>query len=124
MVKKNVIIRSLPTVETLGSASVICSDKTSTLTQNRMVLVKAYRDGVFTLEGIGANHSAEIMRLLQYTALYCDGSVVFDGGEERHIGDLTETAIVLAGHRNGMPKNSRNELFPRLGSYHLIPTGS
>jgi len=115
MVKKNAIIRSLPAVETLGSASVICSDKTGTLTQNRMTLVKAYCDGAQTAEDIGTQNSPETRKLLQYAALCCDGGVVFDGGEERHIGDPTETAIVLAAHKNGMPKDSLNELFPRLG---------
>ncbi len=115
MVKKNAIIRSLPAVETLGSASVICSDKTGTLTQNRMTLVKAYCDGAQMAEDIGTQNSPETRKLLQYATLCCDGSVVFDGGEERHIGDPTETAIVLAAHKNGMPKDFLNELFPRLG---------
>ncbi len=115
MVRKNAIIRSLPAVETLGSASVICSDKTGTLTQNRMTLVEAYCDGAQMAEDINTQNSPETKKLLQYAALCCDGSVVFDGEEERHIGDPTETAIVLAAHKNGMPKDSLNDLFPRLG---------
>ena len=114
MVKENAIIRRLPAVETLGGASVICSDKTGTLTQNRMTLVKAYRDGCFKLENICNDNTPEIKNLLQYGALCCDGSVVFHGTEEQHIGDPTETAIVLAAHKNGMPKESLNKAFPRV----------
>lgn len=114
MVKKNAIIRRLPAVETLGGASVICSDKTGTLTQNRMTLVKAWLDGASTMENISVDNSAPVKKLLQYGALCCDGSVVFHGKEEQHIGDPTETAIVLAAHRNGMPKETLNELCPRL----------
>jgi len=95
MVKKNAIIRRLPAVETLGGASVICSDKTGTLTQNRMTLVKAYLDGAEDTEEINTQNSAEIKKLLTYGTLCCDGSVVFHGKEEQHIGDPTETAIVL-----------------------------
>lgn len=114
MVKKNAIIRRLPAVETLGSASVICSDKTGTLTQNRMTLVKAYLDGTDRTEEITTQNSEGVRRLLTYGVLCCDGTVVFHGKEEQHIGDPTETAIVLAAHRNGMPKDELNREYPRL----------
>ncbi len=115
MVKKNALIRRLPAVETLGSASVICSDKTGTLTQNRMTLVKAYTDGG-ELEGITGENTAEIRKLLDYGTLCCDGSVVFTESGEQHIGDPTETAIVLAAHKNGSEKGELNERFPRLAA--------
>ncbi len=115
MVKKNAIIRRLPAVETLGSASIICSDKTGTLTMNRMTLVKAYVDGTDKPEDITTDNSELVKKLLSFGALCCDGSVVFDGDKEVHIGDPTETAIVLAAHRNGMPKEKLNKDYPRLG---------
>jgi len=114
MVKKNAIIRRLPAVETLGSASIICSDKTGTLTMNRMTLVKGYVDGNQTTEDLTTDCSDKIKELLKYGALCCDGSVVFDGDKEVHIGDPTETAIVLSAHRNGMPKENLNKLYPRI----------
>ena len=114
MVKRNALIRRLPAVETLGGASVICSDKTGTLTQNRMTLTKAYVDGMTEPEQITSANSDSIKKLLQYGTLCCDGSVVFNGTEEQHIGDPTETAIVLAAHKNGMPKDALNKTSPRL----------
>ncbi len=114
MVKKNAIIRRLPAVETLGSASIICSDKTGTLTMNRMTLVKAYVDGG-KIEDITDNCSEEIKKLLTYGTLCCDGSVSFADGKEVHIGDPTETAIVLAAHKNGMEKEVLNAKFKRIG---------
>ena len=114
MVQKNALIRRLPAVETLGSASVICSDKTGTLTQNRMTLVKAYVDGQSSPEAISAQNSDSVRTLLRYASLCCDGTVTFHDGQEQHIGDPTETAIVLAAHKNGMPKDVLEKQYPRL----------
>jgi len=115
MVKKNAIIRRLPAVETLGSASIICSDKTGTLTMNRMTLVKTYVDGEDDVDSVTDNCSESAKKLLSYGTLCCDGSVTFEDGKEVHIGDPTETAIVLAAHKNGFEKDKLNADFPRLG---------
>ncbi len=115
MVKKNALIRRLPAVETLGSASIICSDKTGTLTQNRMTLVKAYADGG-EIVNIVPNNDENIKRILMYGTLCSDGSVVISDEGEQHIGDPTETSIVLAAHKAGMPKDELNQKYPRLGS--------
>lgn len=114
MVKKNALIRKLPAVETLGSASVICSDKTGTLTQNRMTLTKAYADGDSDTELISSSNSEKIRKLLMYGTLCCDGSVVFEDDEEKHLGDPTETAIIVAAHKNGMEQGDLGEKYPRL----------
>ena len=113
MVKKNALIRRLPAVETLGSASIICSDKTGTLTQNRMTLTKAYIDSKEIVD-ITDNNDEEIRKLLMYGTLCSDGSVVFNDGKQQHIGDPTETSIVYAAHRNGMEKEELNKKYPRL----------
>ncbi len=115
MVKRNALIRRLPAVETLGSASVICSDKTGTLTQNRMTLVRAYTEGDEIDTDLSESKGNEkIAQLLRFGTLCCDGSVVFENDKETHIGDPTETAIVLAAHKWGFPKDELNKSYPRL----------
>ena len=116
MVKRNALIRRLPAVETLGSASVICSDKTGTLTQNRMTLTKAYFDGNQNIEDINESCSDDIKKLLCFGTLCSDGTVVLKNGEEQHIGDPTETAIVLAAHKLGHPKETLSKQCPRLAT--------
>ena len=115
MVRKNALIRRLPAVETLGSASVICSDKTGTLTQNRMTLVKLWVNGEPELETVSASNTPTARELLRYGALCCDGSVVYkEDGTEQHIGDPTETSILVAAHKNGMEQDELNRQYPRL----------
>ena len=114
MAKKNAIIRRLPAVETLGSASIICSDKTGTLTQNRMTLTRAYAVDGRRTEEISANCSDAVRQLLSMATLCCDGSIEMENGKEKHIGDPTETAIVAAAAKNGITKAALNRKYPRL----------
>ena len=115
MVKKNALIRRLPAVETLGSASVICSDKTGTLTQNRMTLTRLWVEGEEGLEAVSGENSQKARYLLTLAALCCDGSVSYgDDGKETHIGDPTETSILVAAHKNGLEQADLNRRYPRL----------
>lgn len=115
MVKKNALIRRLPAVETLGSASVICSDKTGTLTQNRMTLTKIYCDGDSDISDI-SDISDKQKKLLEYATLCCDGTISFEENNVIHIGDPTETAIVYAAHKAGIVQSGINSAYPRICS--------
>ena len=114
MVKRGALIRRLPAVETLGGASVICSDKTGTLTQNRMTITHAYVDGMDNAILLDKADD-KIKQLINYGTLCSNGSVIFNSDGEQHIGDPTETAIVYASHINGYPKELLNADYPRLG---------
>ncbi len=116
LAKKNAVIRSLPAVETLGGASIICSDKTGTLTQNRMTLVKGWVEGEKESEDISLANSEGMKKLLAYATLCSDGSVLVEADKVTHIGDPTETSIVLAAYNNGMSKEELNSAYPRLAT--------
>lgn len=114
MVKKNAVIRKLPAVETLGSASIICSDKTGTLTQNRMTLTKAYLDGAEKEVDLKDERKKDIKDLINLGTLCTNGNISIENDEITHIGDPTETSIVYASYESGFTKIQLNETYPRV----------
>jgi len=107
MVKVNTIVRRLPSVETLGAVSVVCSDKTGTLTQNKMTVVRAYVDH----KTLDAEHYAgEDMHFLAKGMSLCSNASVDSGV----YGDPTEIALVELGNKLGLRKKELEEANPRL----------
>jgi len=118
MVKQNAIIRTLPAVETLGSASVICSDKTGTLTQNRMTVVEAYvnhKHDVINRAQPGTSLTDEEKDLLTIAMLCVDAQHrITPEGKVEFTGDPTETALLDFGFLYGMYKDVMEKTSPRI----------
>ena len=110
MARERAIIRKLQAVEGLGSVSVICSDKTGTLTQNRMTVKKIYTAGK-VIPADQADFHDPIQEPLLRTALLCSDATVDENGE---VGDPTETALVRLGEDNGFDEAVTRERWPRI----------
>ena len=137
LVKRRALMRRLPAVETLGSTSVICSDKTGTLTKDEMTARKLYvagqrlevsgagyePHGQFSRDGVSVEPSTPLERLLQAAALASDAHIARNevAGRWQVTGDPTEGALVVVAAKAGLNKAALDAQFPRV---HEIPFAS
>ncbi|MFA8437558.1 calcium-translocating P-type ATPase, SERCA-type [Pueribacillus sp. YX66] len=118
MIKRKAIVRKLPAVETLGCATVICSDKTGTLTQNKMSVTHVWTfDKSIQVEGTGyqpegtfsGSVTADIKQLLTYGLLCSNATILKEKKEYQLIGDPTEGALVVAAMKAGIDQEIRQK---------------
>lgn len=129
MADRHAIIRKLPAVETLGSATVICSDKTGTLTENQMTVEQIYAGGQrYTVSGTGYSPDGDLLQddepveleqapalrdCLQCGVLCNDSSLTEEDGDPTIDGDPTEGALIVAAHKAGLRREALEEAQPR-----------
>lgn len=116
MLKKKALIRRLPAVETLGGVTVICSDKTGTLTQNKMTVSDVVLpDRRYSLAEVAAEHDADAdLSLLLLTGTLCNDAVIDENTPNGTLGDPTEGALVLAAQQAGLVQRDLQTLLPRV----------
>ena len=130
MAKRQVIIRKLPAVETLGSTTVICSDKTGTLTENQMTVQEIYAGGrLYALTGSGYEPKGHfrlegvVVKVMEHPALgeclraglLCnDSQLVLEDGRIKVLGDPTEAALLVAAEKGGLTRAGLHPSAPRL----------
>ncbi|MGD8813974.1 MAG: cation-translocating P-type ATPase [Anaerolineales bacterium] len=135
MIQRNALVRRLASVETLGSTTVICSDKTGTLTQNRMTVTRLWVDGTelwvtgdgardegsFLLDGeeIDLDDFPACAPALQLAVMNSDAEIErMDADEEapyRVVGDPTEVALIVAAAKAGIYRDDMEKAYPRIG---------